>query len=211
MYVNGVSTRKVTNITEELCGKSISRSTVSRLTQGMDKDLEEWRKRPLDEDYAVLYVDAQFHKVREGGRVISKAVMTTAGVRESDGRREILSIETKEGETRQSWLSVFEGLKERGLHGVRIVVSDAHRGLMSAIDQSFTGVIWQRCQPHFWCSSWGKSNCHYLKIPLYFKPFPSTRTNRTNPGNYSDNICISCLPGSENPLSLNTAKQGFNK
>ena len=115
----------------------------------MDKDLEEWRKRPLDEDYAVLYVDAQFHKVREGGRVISKAVMTTAGVRESDGRREILSIETKEGETRQSWLSVFEGLKERGLHGVRIVVSDAHKGLMSAIDQSFTGVLWQRCQAHF--------------------------------------------------------------
>ena len=98
MYVNGVSTRKVTNITEP-CGKSISRSTVSRLTQGMDKDLEEWRKRPLDEDYAVLYVDAQFHKVREGGRVISKAVMTTAGVRESDGRREILSIETKEAKS----------------------------------------------------------------------------------------------------------------
>jgi putative transposase len=149
MYVNGVSTRKVRNITEELCGKSISKSTVSRLTQDLDESLEEWRNRHLEEAYPVLYVDAQFHKVREGGRVISKAVMTTAGVRESDGRREILSIETKEGETQQSWLSVFEGLKERGLRGVRIVVSDAHKGLVSAIEQAFTGVLWQRCQAHF--------------------------------------------------------------
>lgn len=149
MYIEGVSTRKVRKITEKLCGKEVSKSMVSRLSSQLDEELKQWRERRLEDSYPVIYADAQFHKVREGGSIISKAVMTIAGVRASDGRREILSIETTKGETGEGWKRVFDRLKERGLHGVQIVVSDAHQGLIAAIDKTFAGVPWQRCQAHF--------------------------------------------------------------
>lgn len=148
MYVQGVSTRKVRKITEELCGTSFSKSTVSRLAEHLDEELDRWLERPLEGDYPVVMVDAQFHKVRENGRVLSKAVLTIKGVR-ADGKREILLVTVGRTENEVYWDDAFKYLKNRGISGVEIVVSDDHAGLCKAIEKHFPGVPWQRCQKHF--------------------------------------------------------------
>ena len=148
MYKNGVSTRKVKNITEELCGTSFSKSQISRLNKNLDEEIAAWSSRLLEKEYPYLIIDARYEKVRIGKRVISQGVLIVLGIDE-DGRREILTVEVANTETEESYSRVFRNLKERGLKGVRLVISDDHEGLRSAIDRYFQGAEWQRCQVHF--------------------------------------------------------------
>jgi transposase-like protein len=148
MYVQGVSTRKVAEVTEVLFGKEFSASTVSNLAKKLDEEVEGWRERELEEAYPYLVVDAQYHKVREGGRVVSQGVLTVMGVDE-EGRRRILDFEIAEGESERSWTELFRRLKQRGLKGVQFAVSDDHQGLRAAVRRCFVGAQWQRCQFHF--------------------------------------------------------------
>lgn len=148
MVVNGVSTRKVSAITEELCGKSFSKSTVSTLCEALDPIVENFRNRPLSKHYPFIIVDALYTKVREDGRVRSKGVLVATGVNE-DGYREILGFNIENSESESSWGELFVSLRERGLENVDIVVSDNHKGMVKAIRKNFTNASWQRCQTHF--------------------------------------------------------------
>ena len=148
MYLHGVSTRKVTAITEQLCGIAFSKSQVSTLTGRLDADLAAWRERPLPAAYPYLSVDARYEHVRVDGQVISQGVLVVAGVRD-DGRREILAVEVADTESEATYQDLFRRLKGRGLHGVRLITSDDHAGLRAAIARHFQGASWQRCQVHF--------------------------------------------------------------
>jgi putative transposase len=148
MYVHGVSTRKVKAITEALCGLDISKSQVSRLAQGLDEEIHTWRFRKLEKEYPYLVVDARYEKIRINHQVVSQGVLLVVGIG-SDGYREILGTWVADSENEASWSEVFKELKERGLKGVRYVVSDDHAGLVKAIGRHFQGVLWQRCQVHF--------------------------------------------------------------
>lgn len=149
MVVNGVSTRKVTNIVEQLCGRSVSKSFVSSLTSKLDPIVNEWANRPLNTKYfPYLFVDAMYIKVREGNRVVSKAVYLALGI-DKEGRREILGLRVDHNESYKSWSSFIKGLISRGLQSPKLVVSDAHEGLKKAIQQDFVGTSWQRCNVHF--------------------------------------------------------------
>jgi len=147
-YVQGVSTRKVKKITEKLCGLEISKSQVSRLAEQLDREVEKWRKRRLEKEYRYLVVDARYEHIREEGEVKSCGVLVVVGISE-EGYREILGVWGADSESENSWTEVFRDLKERGLRGVKYVVSDDHSGLKVAIDRCFQGVVWQRCQAHF--------------------------------------------------------------
>jgi len=149
MYVEGVSTRKVREITEVLCGTSFSKSLVSELAGQLDTELDAWRHRPLTETtYPYLSVDARYEHVRQGGQIVSQGVLIVAGVR-ADGHREILAVEVSDTESEATYQHLFRDLKARGLSGVRLVTSDSHKGLEAAIDRHFQGASWQRCQVHF--------------------------------------------------------------
>ena len=148
MYVQGVSTRKVATITEQLCGTSFSKSQVSALTATLDATLAAWRERPLTARYPYLTVDARYEHVRIDGHVVSQGVLIVAGVRD-DGRREILTVEVADTESEATYHELFRRLKGRGLSGVRLVTSDDHAGLRAAIARHFQGASWQRCQVHF--------------------------------------------------------------
>jgi len=148
MYVQGVSTRKVKAITEQLCGLTISKSQVSVLAKGLDEEIAAWRQRALVEAYPYLVVDARYEKVRRGPRVVSQGVLLVVGI-SATGFREILGVWQAETESETTWSEVFSELRERGLKGVGYVVSDAHQGLRSAIDRHFQGASWQRCPVHF--------------------------------------------------------------
>jgi len=149
MYVQGVSTRKVAAITEELCGTAVSKSQVSALVGRLDPELTAWRERPLTAAaYPSLVVDARYEHVRVAGRVVSLGVLVVAGVRE-DGRREILAVAEADTESEATYQDLFTRLKERGLRGVELVTSDDHKGLKAAIERHFQGASWQRCQVHF--------------------------------------------------------------
>ena len=148
MVVQGVSTRKVKKITDELCGRRFSRTTVSNLTKNLDEQVTAWAERPLESRYPFVVVDAMQVKVRRQGAVRSTTAMIVVGISE-EGYREILGIDIALGETGQAWQELFRSLKARGLEGVELVVSDAHEGLRDAITSSFPGCIWQRCQAHF--------------------------------------------------------------
>ncbi|MDW0118887.1 IS256 family transposase [Sporosarcina thermotolerans] len=149
MVVNGVSTRKVTKIVEQLCGKSVSKSFVSSLTAKLDPVVNEWANRPLNTTYfPYLFVDAMYIKVREHNRVVSKAVYLALGV-DKEGRREILGLKVDHNESFKSWSAFFQHLISRGLQSPKLVVSDAHEGLKKAIQQDFVGTSWQRCNVHF--------------------------------------------------------------
>ena len=148
MYVEGVSTRKVTAITEALCGLEVSKSQVSALTQKLDAEVAEWRSRPLTEEYPYLIFDARYEKVRRGGSVVSQGVLVVVGIG-ADGYREVLGAWVAESESEASWGAVFAELKQRGLRGVRYLVSDDHVGMVKAIGRHFQHVAWQRCQVHF--------------------------------------------------------------
>ncbi|MFC4548672.1 IS256 family transposase, partial [Paenactinomyces guangxiensis] len=149
MVVNGVSTRKVTQITEELCGTEFSKSTVSDLCKRLDPIVQAWNNRNLhDQKYPFLLVDAFYLKVREQGRVRSRCVMIATGINE-EGYREILGLMMGDSESQSSWTEFFSWLKSRRLHGVDLVVSDHHKGLVNAVKTQFQGCTWQRCQTHF--------------------------------------------------------------
>jgi transposase-like protein len=145
-YVAGVSTRKVDQVVESL-GLRISKSEVSRICQGLDEQVEAFRQRPLEGRYPYLWLDAKVEKVRDGGRVVRKALVLAYAVHES-GYREVIGLDVGEGETEPFWRGFLRGLVERGLSGVQLVVSDAHPGLKKAIAQVL-GCPWQRCTVHF--------------------------------------------------------------
>jgi transposase-like protein len=146
MYVMGVSTRKVTEITEQLCGMEISATQVSRLAQMLDDQLEAFRSRPLAE-FPVVYLDAHYEKVREAGRVEEVAILTAIGINRF-GKREVLAVSARCSEAEVHWRSLLEQLQKRGLSGVRLLVSDDHSGLRQARRSVFPSVPWQRCQFH---------------------------------------------------------------
>ncbi len=148
MVVQGVSTRRVKDITTELCGREFSSSTVSRLAEELDEQVEAWAERRLDQEYPFLVLDAMQLKVRRQKAVRSTTAMLAVGISE-DGQREILGLEMAFGETEQGWRRFIRGLRERGLSGVELATSDAHEGLRQALQEAFPGLIWQRCQSHF--------------------------------------------------------------
>ncbi len=149
MVVNGVSTRKVRAVVEELCGVGISKSTVSELCKRLDPIVKAWNGRDLTEkEYPFLVVDALVIKVRKGGRVRAQSVLIACGINR-DGYREVLGLTIGDSESEASWSEFFAWLKSRGLKGVDLVVSDDHQGLVNAVMTHFQGASWQRCQTHF--------------------------------------------------------------
>jgi putative transposase len=148
MYVQGVSTRKVKAITEELCGHAFSASTVSEATARLDESLQAFFERRLNEPYPYLILDARYEKVREAGVITSQAVLVAIGVG-WDGWREVLGVEVANRESRSSWREFVARLKQRGLAGVEFVVSDDHPGLRAAIRELLPEAVWQRCYVHF--------------------------------------------------------------
>jgi transposase-like protein len=148
MYVQGVSTRKVKAVTEELCGHEFSASTVSEINKSLDAKLAAFAGRRLEEPYPYLIVDARYERVREGGVICSRAVMIAIGIN-WDGRREVLGVELANRESQSSWRDFLLGLKARGLGGVEFVVSDDHAGLRRAIEELLPDAAWQRCYVHF--------------------------------------------------------------
>ena len=148
MVIAGVSTRKVEKVVETLCGTGFSKSTVSRLCQVLDKEIEAFRSRPLDYvDAPFLMVDATYFKVREDHRIKSKAFLTVLGFR-SDGMREVLDFAVYDNEDNYSWRAFFERLKKRGLQEPKLVISDAHKSIRQAIAKVYPEAAWQRCQVH---------------------------------------------------------------
>lgn len=148
MYVQGVSTRKVKRVTEELCATSFSASTISRINAGLDETLSEFARRPLDEPYPFLILDARYEKVREGGVVRSQAVLIAIAINH-DGFRQVLAVELANRESQTSWRDFLIRLRERGLSGVEVVVSDDHAGLRRALREILPEAAWQRCYVHF--------------------------------------------------------------
>ena len=146
MYVQGVSTRKVTQVLEQLCGLEISSTQVSRCAALLDEELEQWRQRPLGE-FLYLVLDARYEKVRQGGAVVSCAVLSAIGI-DAQGRRSVLGVSVSLSEAEIHWREFLSSLQQRGLHGVRLIVSDNHAGLKAACAARFHGVLWQRCQFH---------------------------------------------------------------
>lgn len=146
MYVQGVSTRKVQNIVGELCGWEVSSTEVSRCSQLLDEELSAWRARKLG-CYPYLFLDARYEKVRQGNQVLDAAVLIAAGI-DRHGKREILGVSVKLSEHEVHWRSFLEDLQQRGLHGVRLLTSDAHAGLKLARKAVFPSIPWQRCQFH---------------------------------------------------------------
>lgn len=143
MVVQGVSTRRVKEITTELCGREFSKSTVSRLSEGLDEQVEVWSSRSLEEQsYPFLVLDGMHLRVRRQGAVRSTTVMLAVGINE-EGQREILGLETAFGETEEGWRRLIRQLKHRGLSGVEVATSDAHEGLIQALREAFPGLIWQ--------------------------------------------------------------------
>jgi transposase-like protein len=148
MYVQGVSTRKVKAITEDLCGHSFSASAISAINKKLDERLAAFAGRRLGEPFPYLILDARYEKVRQGGIVVSQAVLIAIGI-DWDGRRQILAVEIANRESGSSWKELLLGLIKRGLHGVEFVVADDHAGLRAAIREVLTGVAYQRCYVHF--------------------------------------------------------------
>jgi len=146
MYLQGVSTRKVATITEQLCGFDVSSSQVSRATKELDSILDGWRNRPIGA-YPYLFLDAEYQKIRQGGSVIDAAVLIAIGIDET-GKREVLGTFIGLSEAEVHWRQFLKGLQDRGLHGVRLLISDDHSGLKAARMTVFPSIPWQRCQFH---------------------------------------------------------------
>src|ERR1700756_666605 len=148
MYVQGVSTRKVKAITEELCGHSFSASSISASNRRLDDSLAQFAGRPLAEPFPYLILDARYERVREAGVINSQAVLIAVAV-DWEGRRQVVGVELASRESRSSWRDFLQALKSRGLHGVEFVVSDDHPGLKKAIQEILPEAAWQRCYVHF--------------------------------------------------------------
>jgi putative transposase len=148
MYLQGVSTRKVKAVTEELCGHEFSSATISRIVSQLDEELEKFARRRLEEDYPYLILDARYEKVREDGAVRSQAVLIAIGI-DWEGRRNVLAVELANRESASSWKQLLSSLRDRGLRGVQLAISDDHAGLKRAIREVLPEAIWQRCYVHF--------------------------------------------------------------
>lgn len=146
MYVQGVSTRKVAKITSELCGLEVTSTQVSRAAKLLDEELETWRNRSIDQ-IEYLIVDARYEKVRVSGSVRDCAVLVAIGIQPS-GHRSVLGVSVSLSEAEVHWREFLSSLKQRGMHGVKLIVSDAHEGLKAARQATFAGVPWQRCPFH---------------------------------------------------------------
>ena len=146
MYLQGVSTRKVTAVMEELCGLDVTSMQVSRAVQTLDEELQQWRNRPLDE-IPYLLLDARYEKVRIAGSVVSCALLVAVGITPA-GQRTIMGVSVSLSEAEVHWREFLASLQDRGLHGVQLVVSDDHAGLRAALRSRLAGVKWQRCQFH---------------------------------------------------------------
>ena len=148
-YVRGISTRKVDDLVKALGMTGISKSQVSRLCEELDEEVERFRNRPLEGSYPYVWIDATYVKARQDGRVVSVAVVIAVGVKGETGEREVLGLDVGPSEDGAFWSAFLRSLLARGLSGVRLVTSDAHRGLKSAIEKTLTGASWQRCRVHF--------------------------------------------------------------
>ena len=149
MYFQGVSTRNVRQVLETMCVGEVSAATVSRVAQELDEKLSSFRSRRLDATaWSYLMIDARYEKVRVDGRVISQAVLVVVGFT-AEGRREVLDWRVGDSESEPHWGEVFRSLKDRGLSGVELVVSDAHGGIRAALQRHFQGAAWQRCRVHY--------------------------------------------------------------
>ena len=180
-YVCGVSTRRVDQLVERL-GLRISKSDVSRVCEALDEHVEAFRTRPLEGRYPYLFLDAKIEKVRDGGRVVDKALVVAHGVHET-GRREILSIDVGEAETEAFWTDFLRGLVARGLVGVQLAISDAHAGLKAAIAKVL-GCAWQRCTVHFLrdCLGHARKDQHGLLAALIRPIFNADTSSRRATG-----------------------------
>jgi transposase-like protein len=148
MYVKGISTRKVADVTEKLCGSSFSSSTISSLASKLDAKISAWNARPLNKAYPYLLVDTTYIKSRIEDSVLAQGAVIVAGI-DGDGYREILAVEMIDTETTQSYERIFKTLKARGLTGLKLVISDDNKGLVKAVKKHFLGTFWQRCSFHF--------------------------------------------------------------
>ncbi len=148
MYIQGVSTRKVKAVTEELCGHAFSASTVSTMNVRLDHELAQFSARRLEAEYPYLILDARYEKVRLGGVIRSQAVLVAIGIN-WDGRREVLGVELANRESLNSWKEFLDGLRQRGLRGTELVITDDHQGLKKAVAEVFPEAAWQRCYVHF--------------------------------------------------------------
>lgn len=148
-YITGTSTRKVDDLVKALgCDSGVSKSTVSRICKQIDADVAVLRGRRLDHQaFVYVWLDATYVHVRDGGQVVSKAVVIATGLR-ADGHREVLGVDIGDSENETFWTEFLRDLKDRGLTGVRLVISDAHAGLKAAIRRVFQGAAWQRCRVH---------------------------------------------------------------
>ena len=146
MYIQGVSTRKVSAILEQMCGFEVTSMDVSRATKALDEEFSQWRTRPLTR-YVYLLLDARYEKVRQGGSVIDSAVLVAYGI-DAEGIRHVLGVSVSLSEAEVHWRTFLDSLVSRGLHGLECITSDAHSGLKAALRAVFPSVAWQRCQFH---------------------------------------------------------------
>jgi len=144
-YLQGVSTRRIKDIVSQLGIEDLSASSVSRISKELDEKVEEFLKRPIEQAVPYLFVDASYFKVRNESRYVTKAFLVVAGIRE-DGYREILGARIADVEDELFWSGLFQDLKDRGLSGVKLVVSDGHKGIQKAVERSFLGASWQKSQ-----------------------------------------------------------------
>lgn len=222
MYLQGVSTRKVSKITEELCGVGFSKSTVSQLTVELDVRLNAWRTRPLhDSRYPFLIVDALVVDIRRDEAVRPTGVLIVYGVNEQ-GNREPLDLWVADSESEASWSDLFKRLKQRGLSGVDLIVSDDHAGLVLAARTHFQGVCWQRCQVHFIRNVLGHAPRHcrkeiagYLKLVFQAETKAMARQLANNlMTEYGDKAraAIDCFEsGFENALAILTYPKRYRQ
>lgn len=147
-YLQGISTRRMEMVCKELGIPRLDRNAVSRMVKALNEEVESFRNRRLEHPFPYLILDARYEMVRHNGHVVKKAVLIAVGVR-VDGHREVLGLAIGASESEASWKAFLEGLVERGLHGVMLVISDAHKGLQKAIEQTMLGASWQWCRVHF--------------------------------------------------------------
>jgi transposase-like protein len=147
-FLQGVSTRRIQKVARGFGLENITASEVSRIAKKLDEEVQKFLNRPIEEPIPILYIDASYFKVRTDGRYVNKALLIASGIRQ-DGYREILSAAVADGEDESCWEDLFEGLKARGLRGVKLVISDGHKGIQKAVTECFLGASWQMCTVHF--------------------------------------------------------------
>ena len=147
-WVSGIFTRKIERLAKSMGIEQISASQVSEVNKELDAMVDEFRTRPLQEEYPILWIDALYEKIRENGHVVSMAVLVVKGVT-LDGTAQILAVEPMHNESEETYRILFQNLKDRGVKRVWLCISDAHKGLQAAIRKEFIGTSWQRCKVHF--------------------------------------------------------------